>query len=101
MATEFEKVLDEMRALHAKKSLDYGSGDDPLANIRASEKFGIPAWVGAIVRGNDKMTRIQSFLKKGSLANESLEDSLLDLAVYSIIALELYREQFQEAKEQK
>lgn len=89
----FEMILDEMRDLHRKKSADYGSGEDPLANIRASERFGIPAWVGAVIRGNDKMSRIISFVMKGKLENESIEDSLMDLAVYSMIALQLYREQ--------
>lgn len=88
----FHKVVDDIVEIHERKSKDYGIEGDPLANIRASQDFGIPAWVGAILRGNDKMVRIKSFLKKGKLVNESLEDSLLDLAVYSIIALQLYRE---------
>ena len=65
---------------------------DPFANVRASEAFGIPGWVGAALRGNDKMKRIQAFALKGALANESLEDSLRDLAVYVIIALVLLEE---------
>ena len=85
-------LLDELRALHLKKSADYGRGEDPLANLRASEKFGIPAWVGAMVRGNDKMQRIQSFILNGKLENEGIEDSLLDLAAYALLALVLYRE---------
>jgi hypothetical protein len=39
------------------------------------------------------MHRIQSFLQNGSLANESVEDSLKDLAAYALIALVLFREQ--------
>lgn len=89
----FLAILDEVRALHDKKSLDYGTDEDPLHNIRASEKFAIPAWVGAVLRQNDKMVRIQSFVKKGKLANESIEDSLIDNIVYGILALQLYREQ--------
>ena len=86
------KLLDELRELHLKKSADYGQGEDPLANLRASEKFGIPAWVGAMVRAQDKMTRIQSFVTNGKLENEGIEDSLLDGAAYHLLALVLYRE---------
>ena len=89
----FHAILEEIGKLHDKKSQDYGTGADPYANVRASAEFGIPPWVGAVLRANDKTTRIKSFLKKGSLANESLEDSLMDNAVYYIIALILYREQ--------
>lgn len=90
---EFHKILDEMRALHEKKAADYGTrGGDPLANLRASEAFGIPAWVGSVMRCNDKMKRVQSFVKNGELANESIEDSLADGAAYFILALILYRE---------
>lgn len=79
--------------MHDRKSTDYGAEHDPLANIRASEEWGIPAWVGAMVRANDKVHRLKRFAERGSLANESVEDSLLDIAVYSLIALVLYREQ--------
>jgi len=77
--------------MHDKKSKDYGTTDDPYANVCASQGFGVKPWVGALIREHDKTTRIQSFIAKGSLVNESLEDSLIDKAVYSIIALLLYR----------
>lgn len=89
---EFYRILDEMKALHEKKAADYGLGKDMLANCRGSTEFGLPAWVGVAVRMNDKMTRLKSFAQKGTLANESVEDSLIDLANYSVLALILYRE---------
>jgi hypothetical protein len=79
--------------LHDRKQADYGSGDDPFANVRASERFGISPWVGALVRLNDKVTRLQSFARKGELKNESAEDSMRDIAVYAIIALVLYEQE--------
>ena len=45
-----------------------------------------------MVRANDKVKRLQNFARKGSLANESAEDSFDDLAVYAIIGKVLYRE---------
>lgn len=85
-------LLDEMKELHVRKAADYGRGADPFANVRASARFGIPGWVGVMVRANDKMERIQSFIANGSLKNESVEDSLKDLAAYALIALALRRE---------
>jgi hypothetical protein len=82
-----------MGELHDRKQEDYGRDSDPFANVRASEDFGVSPWVGAMIRANDKMRRIQRFAERGSLANEGVRDSLMDLAVYSIIALVLYDEQ--------
>jgi hypothetical protein len=92
--TEFEKVIDEILAMHRKKQADYGNPEhnDPFANVRASEDFGIPGWVGSVIRANDKVRRLQKAARGRKLANESIEDSLLDAAVYFIIALCLFRE---------
>lgn len=95
----FHAILKEIGELHNKKQADYGRKSDPFANIRASQDFGISPWIGAIVRGNDKMNRIKAFLINGNLKNESLEDSLLDLAVYAIIALRLRREEMSPEKQ--
>ena len=90
----FYRVLGEIAELHARKSKDYGTSSDPFANVRASEEFNIAAWVGAAMRANDKMTRIKSMVSKGYLANESLRDSLTDIAVYMVIATCLLDEQY-------
>jgi len=90
------KIIDEIVALHEMKQNDYGRVEqgDPFANVRASEDFGIDGWVGSVIRANDKMRRLQKAARQGpeSLKNESVEDSLMDMAVYSIIALCLFRE---------
>jgi len=89
---KFYAALGEMAKLHARKQADYGRANNPFANVSASEEFGISPWVGCMIRANDKMRRLQAFAKKGKLLNESVEDSLLDLAVYSVIGLVLFRE---------
>ncbi len=89
----FHALLDEIKELHDRKQKDYGKDLDPFANVRSSEDFGVLPWIGALIRANDKMTRLQSFAVKGELENESAEDSMLDLAVYALIALILYREE--------
>lgn len=89
----FGEICDDMIALHNQKGADYGSGTDPYANVRASEEFGVPAWIGALIRMNDKITRLKSFIRQGKLVNESAFDSIRDIAVYAIIMRILYEEQ--------
>lgn len=88
----FHEILKELGDMHDKKQKDYGKTGDPFSNVRASEDFGIPGWVGCMMRANDKMRRLQKAAVGGTLANESVEDSLRDLAVYSIIGLCLFEE---------
>jgi len=90
---QFHAILSEMGETFDRKNRDYGQDSDPFANVRQSEQWGIAPWIGAMVRATDKVTRLQTYTQKGTLANEGVEDSLLDLAVYSIIALLLFREQ--------
>lgn len=92
----FFDLCDALKEMHRRKSRDYGcpSGEDPLANIRNGAKFvGIPAWKGAMVRLSDKVTRLATFNATGTLSNESLEDNLIDLASYALLALLLHREE--------
>lgn len=89
----FHTVLRQMAALHNRKASDYGTDADPFANIRATAEFGLPAWLGSVLRMNDKMSRIKAYAQKGTLANESVEDSFLDCACYAIIALVMHREE--------
>ena len=92
----FFDLCDALKEMHRRKSRDYGcpSGEDPLANIRNGAKFvGIPSWKGAMVRLSDKVTRLASYNATGRLENESLEDNLVDLASYSLLALLLHREE--------
>ena len=91
----FNRILDELRRLHDLKQQDYGTPADPLRNVRGSTDWGIPAWVGTMVRAQDKIKRLQTLAIKGTLANEKAEDAFLDLAVYAIIGLILFRESVQ------
>lgn len=89
----FMQILEELRETHVRKSQDYGDPCDPLANIRSGADFvGVEPWRGCLVRVADKIQRIKSFCRDGTLANEGFEDALLDLASYAIIALIMFRE---------
>lgn len=87
----FYAILDEIAAMHEKKNADYGTGADPYANVNAAAEMGIEPWRAAALRANEKLTRIKAFCINGRLENESLDDSLLDLASYAVIALRLRR----------
>ena len=90
---EFEAVVEEVLKMHRRKGADYGTKEDFFANVSASREWGIPPWVGAMMRANDKIVRLQAYSKGSTLQNEGVEDSLLDIATYTIIALCLYRRQ--------
>ena len=89
----FHALLQTIGQLHDKKQRDYGTAGDPFANVRASQSWGVKPWVGALLRLTDKVTRLQAFAQKGELANESAEDSMMDISVYALIAYILYKEE--------
>jgi hypothetical protein len=82
-----EKTFEEAKAVLLKKQLDYGP-----KNISQSPGGPIN---GLRVRMHDKVARINHLVdsNKGP-ANESLRDSFLDLANYSIIALMVLDEEW-------
>ena len=91
----FYELLDMMRDIHDRKSHDYaGDKTDPLKNFRLCENQGIPAWQGVLVRLSDKLSRLQAFARQGELKvkDESVVDTFLDNAVYSLLGLILFEE---------
>ncbi len=88
----FKDMIWEILLLHARKQKDYGTSEDPFANVRAATDFGVPAWIGVAIRMNDKMRRLMSMARKGKLNNESLLDSFQDLSVYGAIGAVLVNE---------
>jgi len=90
---KFRAVLDTIWEMHLSKTADYGTDDDALANIRSgAEIVGIEPWRACLVRIADKVTRLKTFCRTGQLQNESVLDSLHDLAAYAIIAAVVFRE---------
>lgn len=91
---EFLAVLDELKTLHLRKTLDYGIDEDALSNIRSSADIvNMPAWAGCILRISDKMHRLKAFFRRGKCEFDGIEDTLKDICCYSAIALVLHREQ--------
>lgn len=91
---KFIEALDEIKALHLRKTLDYGQDDDALSNIRSSsDVINVSPWAGCILRISDKMHRLKSFFRRGRVEFDGVEDTLLDIAAYAVIALVLHREE--------
>lgn len=90
----FFEVLEEIKSMHLRKTMDYGEDADALANVRQGADFvSIEPWRGCLVRMADKMQRLRTYCRTGRLVHEGVEDNLLDLAAYAAIALVLFREQ--------
>lgn len=94
---KFYKLLELMADTYAKKNEDY-SGGNPLGNFLECRRAGIDEIDGLLTRIGDKFARVYSLnvkRKKGkgpAVTNEKLEDTLLDLSVYSLIGIILLAE---------
>lgn len=73
------EICDYLKNLYATKNADYGDSMHPLF-----EEYGLTAF---LVLFGIKIQRIKSLNEKHSANYESLEDSLLDLANYALIAV--------------
>ena len=97
---EFYNLLDKMKEVHDMKRHDYASQEDVFKNFRTCEMAGIPAWKGVAIRIGDKFSRLMSFVKQNELKgkDESIRDTLIDMANYALICAILYDETKQEGK---
>ena len=92
--TPFEEILEEIHALHLAKQKGYGRTGEPFHNIKSGADFlGLPWWQGCAMRMNDKMGRLSAVANGSDLGAEGVEDALIDLATYAVIALALFREE--------
>ena len=77
----FASIVKEMTELYAKKNHDYGNSFD-----EGCDKIGIGYPLGRLL---DKMNRLIACMGKEDKMqiNESIEDTLKDLACYSVMTL--------------
>jgi hypothetical protein len=89
----FYELLKEAADLHERKNNGYAKDNDPLSNLRLAEGFGLPPHMGVLIRMSDKFSRIQE-LSKGKVdkVGESIKDTLMDMAIYSLLAIVLFEE---------
>jgi len=76
------------RELMAKKNRDYGSESDTFRNFREFGRMGI------LVRLGDKLSRLRTFVERGTLAveDESAQDTVQDAINYLILLLAMDEE---------
>ena len=81
----FSKIVKEMTTLYAKKNHDYGNSFD-----EGCDKIGTGYPLGRLL---DKMNRLIACMGKEDKmqVNESIEDTLTDLACYSVMTLSYLR----------
>lgn len=92
-----ELILSNALEVMKKKRVDYAPASDPFANLRRCEKLAcpacgekIPAWLGAMIRLEDKLSRLATLAGKGgvgAVSDESLVDTAVDAVNYIVITL--------------
>ena len=79
-AHQFKDIVKGMIETYVRKNHDYGNSFD-----KSLDKFGL---VASVVRIGDKMNRIESLVqKKAMVQDESIRDTLLDMANYAIMTV--------------
>lgn len=89
----FYRLLDEIADLHSRKNHDYAKTTEPLSNFTRARMLGVEPSRGVLVRMSDKWSRIEQLVSGKTAKNESLRDSLVDLAVYSLICVLLLEDE--------
>lgn len=77
----FDDILKEMSEVHQRKNADYGNNFH-----KRYEKYG---FLTALLRLTDKMERLENIYEKEEIQvkDESVEDTLLDLANYAVMTI--------------
>lgn len=79
-AHQFKDIVKGMIETYVRKNHDYGNSFD-----KSLDKFGL---VASVVRIGDKMNRIESLVQKEAMVqDESIRDTLLDMANYAIMTV--------------
>lgn len=90
----FNKLLEDMLKIHDAKNEDYSGALSLYQNFMETADIGVEPWKGIVVRMTDKFCRLKGFAKRGSLEvkDESIEDTLIDMANYSLLCILVRRE---------
>jgi len=87
--TRFKEILNQMAVITDAKGKDYAGEDNVFRNFEFIEHITegrVSALDGILVRMSDKFMRAANLMTRtNAVADEKVTDTLLDLAVYSII----------------
>lgn len=95
---EIERVVFDIVAMNRRKRRDYALDTDPLSNfMQTADAMGLEGFTpveAAEFNVVQKEVRLRALRANGRMddpANESVEDTLLDRAVYAVLVLALWR----------
>lgn len=75
----FSDITKEMTALYERKNHDYGDSFKEMFN-----EFGMTS---VLIRLSDKYRRLKTLSKCDALVDESIRDTLMDLANYAVMTI--------------
>jgi hypothetical protein len=91
----FYALLEELADLHNRKNQDYSEPGQALGNLLAATRVGLTPFLGVAVRLQDKFSRFENLIRKGghgAVVDEKIDDTLRDMAIYSLLAIILWEE---------
>ena len=92
----FSQILSELSDLHRLKTSEYGTPDDPFANIREASDPSEPVWISAISKATYDIVESTRAAQGSETRRAAVVSLLNDAASYAIIARILYEEEFPE-----
>jgi len=95
----YYELLDQMKDIVEKKGSDYdGQTNDSFKNFKSCEDFGVPAFIGVLIRITDKHSRLKQLTAKilrgevPAVTDETFKDTLIDMANYCLICSVLFED---------
>lgn len=76
---EITDIASEIAKLQAKKDHDYGNAFD-----KSMDKWGLTALA---IRLGDKLSRLETLINNKAMVNESIQDTLTDIAAYAMMGI--------------
>ncbi|HBG81471.1 TPA: hypothetical protein DDW69_01375 [candidate division CPR2 bacterium] len=89
----FREICEELAELYDKKNQDYAEKGDTYKNFRENaELWDTEIWQEPLRRLTEKVVRLTNLIKSEKEPNfESIDDSIKDIAVLAIIAMDMRR----------
>ncbi|HEY5267764.1 MAG TPA: hypothetical protein VII94_01365 [Candidatus Saccharimonadales bacterium] len=96
---KFDSILETMRALHDRKNHDYAQDSNPYSNFEATAATAdVPMDKVFLIQIANKIARLNELAKGKTPNNESVNDSRIDLAVYSALYASYFVEDIKTSK---
>lgn len=94
----FDRALIPIVETSHRKRADYATDGSPFDNFRITAEFAgfESGWVSALFNVQQKLARVQALRANGRTdnpQNETVEDTLLDTAVYGLLAYAIWLEE--------